>query len=57
MGFDANAIAVVTRGLRRSTGSFSERLVSYGLIGDIVGSSSVLYGVFSWLRRFKGFIA
>lgn len=35
MGFGANAISVVTGGLKRSTGSFSERMVTHGLIGDI----------------------
>ena len=35
-GFGSDAIAVVTDGLRRSTGSFAERMVSHGLIGDIV---------------------
>ena len=34
-GFGDDAISVVTDGLRRSTGSFSERLVSHGLVGDI----------------------
>lgn len=38
MGFGADAIAVVTGGLRRSTGSFAERLVSSGYIGDITTS-------------------
>jgi len=36
MGFGDNAISVITGGLRRSTGSFAERLVSSGLVGDIV---------------------
>ena len=35
-GFGDDAIAVVTNGLRRSTGTFEERLVSHGLIGDIL---------------------
>lgn len=33
--FGDDAIAVVTNGLRRSTGTFEERLVSHGLVGDI----------------------
>lgn len=36
MGFGNDSISVITRGLRRSTGSFSERLVSDGYIGDIL---------------------
>lgn len=38
MGFGNDAIAVVTNGLRRSTGSFAERLVSHGLIGNIISA-------------------
>ncbi len=34
-GFSNNAIAIVTDGLIRSTGSFAERVVSHGLVGDI----------------------
>lgn len=40
MGFGADAIAPVTLGLRFSTGSFAERLVSWGLIGDILTAPS-----------------
>jgi hypothetical protein len=36
MPFGNDAIAVVTNGLVRDTGSFAERLVSHGLIGDIL---------------------
>ena len=35
-GFGDDAIAIITKGLRRSTGSFAERLVSAGYIGDIL---------------------
>ncbi len=35
-GFGADAIAVVTGGLRFSTGSFPDRLVSRGYIGEIL---------------------
>lgn len=38
-GFGDDAIAVVTNGLRRSTGSFAERLVSHGFVGDIVATA------------------
>ena len=37
MAFGADAIALVTTGLRFDSGSFSERLVSNGLVGDIAG--------------------
>ena len=35
MGFDADSIAVITGGLKWANGSFAERLVSSGYIGDI----------------------
>ncbi len=60
MGFSEDAIAVVSAGLRRSTGSFAERLVSSGYVGDVAGVSSVIStygGPFSWLHRFRGFIS
>ena len=38
MPFGADAIALVTNGLIFSTGSFPERLVSAGLVGDITAS-------------------
>ena len=41
MGFGADSISVVVGGLRRSTGTFAERLVSWGYIGDILNSESV----------------
>ena len=34
-GFGADAIAIVTGGLRRDTGTFAERLVTGGYRGDI----------------------
>lgn len=40
-GFGDDAISVVTGGLRRSTGSFAERLVSAGYIGDILTAAVV----------------
>ena len=51
-GFGSDAIAVVTDGLRRDTGSFAERLVSHGLIGDILTAPSApvvgrIRGIFS----------
>lgn len=36
MAFTNNQITVVTAGLRMGTGSFAERLVSTGLIGNIL---------------------
>jgi hypothetical protein len=53
-GFGADAIAVVTGGLRRSTGTFAERLVSWGYVGDIVNSTpaaAVVDFVLTFLRR------
>ncbi len=50
-GFGSDAIAVVTDGLRRATGSFAERLVSHGLIGDILTAPSVSVGLGIILRR------
>lgn len=41
-GFGADAIAPVTQGLIRSTGNFSERMVSAGYIGDILTTPSAL---------------
>ena len=35
MAFGADAIALVTGGLRFDSGTFEERLVSHGLVGDI----------------------
>lgn len=37
MGFGANATAIVSHGLRFSTGGFAERIISYGLVGIIAG--------------------
>lgn len=34
-GFGDDAIAVVTNGLRHATGTFPERLMSHGLVGEI----------------------
>lgn len=34
-GFGSDSISVVTSGLKRATGSFSERLVSSGYMGNI----------------------
>lgn len=42
MGFGSDAISVITHGLIRATGSFSERLVSDGYIGDILTEGTVL---------------
>ena len=44
MGFGADSIAVVTGGLRYSTGTFAERLVSSGYIGDITTTVVIIYG-------------
>jgi hypothetical protein len=52
MPFGDDAIAVVTDGLRRSTGSFGERLVSHGLIGDILTSGATgIANTFAILQR------
>jgi len=50
-GFGSDAIAVVTDGLRRSTGSLAERLVSHGLIGDIAMAPSVVVAVLGAILR------
>ena len=50
-GFGSDAIAVVTDGLRRSTGSFAERLVSHGLVGDIVTAPSGVVAVLGAILR------
>lgn len=44
MGFSGNSIAVITGGLRYSTGTFAERLVSSGYIGDITTTVIIIYG-------------
>ena len=44
MGFADDSIAVVTGGLRYSTGTFAERLVSSGYIGDITTTVIIIYG-------------
>lgn len=41
-GFGADAIAPVTQGLIRSTGSFAERMVSSGYIGDILTAGGLI---------------
>jgi hypothetical protein len=54
MGFGADAIAVVTGGFLRSTGSFAERLVSWGFIGDISSGVVTLWDAtfrLFWRRR------
>ena len=52
MPFDADAIAVVTDGLRRDSGSFAERLVSHGLIGDITSAAvAILFNYVLYRRR------
>jgi len=50
--FGANAIAVVTDGLRRSTGSFEERLMSHGLVGDIQPTVTTIRRIL-WGKWFK----
>ena len=35
MGFGSDSISVITGGLRFATGTFPERLVSHGLVGNI----------------------
>lgn len=42
MGFGNAALSVVTAGLRWATGSFAERLVSSGYIGDIATAPSMV---------------
>lgn len=42
MAFGADAIALVTTGLIYDSGSFAERLVSSGLIGDITATAAGL---------------
>jgi len=42
MGFGNAALSVVTAGLRWATGSFAERLVSSGYVGDIATAPSVV---------------
>lgn len=49
-GFGSDAISVVTGGLMRSTGSFAERIVSSGYIGDITTTPTVPI-----LARVRGF--
>lgn len=41
-GFGSDAIAVVSDGLRRSTGSFAERLMSHGLVGNILSEGKAI---------------
>lgn len=45
MAFGADAIGPVTLGLIRSTGSFAERMVSRGYIGDILTAPSGIIAV------------
>jgi hypothetical protein len=54
MGFGADAIAVVTGGLVRATGSFAERLVSWGYIGDILASTVPWLWIRGRARRRRG---
>lgn len=50
MPFGDDAISVVTNGLRRSTGSFAERLVSHGLIGNISALGTLIRDLLSEFR-------
>lgn len=58
MGFGANAIAIVTGGLRFSTGTFPERLVSWGYASDIGDNNpGVGMRVLRWRHWHRSWVA